>query len=81
MQHYMTYPVQAVEFDGDDGAGLEHLGDLLREVADWLDDLLDTRMRRPSDNTRYDLSVTLEQGRYTAILYVFNGDAEGNGTR
>lgn len=69
MKQYMTYPVRAVEFDGDEGSGMEHLGDLLREVADWLDDMLTTR--RPGDTTSYDLSITLDEGLYKAMLYVY----------
>lgn len=74
MKQYATYPVQAVEFDGDDGAGVEHVGDLLREVADWLDEKL--VVQRPGDNTSYDLSITLEEGLYTAMLYVYGDEPE-----
>jgi len=73
MKQYTTYPVHALLFDGDDGSGVEQLSDLLREVADWLDD--DQAAARPGDNRSYDLSVTLEEGMYTALLYVFNDGA------
>lgn len=39
MKQYMIYPVRAVEFDGDDGRGVEDLAALLREVPITLTDM------------------------------------------
>jgi len=81
MKKYMTYPVRAVEFDGDDGTGVEDLAAVLREVADQVDghaEHIRTKRREgqlPADNVTYDLTVTLsEDGLYKAMLYVFNDE-------
>ncbi len=82
MKTYITYPVQAVEFDGDDGAGVEDLAALLREVADKLDGHQEHMRTRLADNITYDLAITrTDDGLYKAMLYVFNDEGYNDASR